>query len=511
MEYVYKTEPYDHQRAVFERTRDRAEIALYLEMGTGKSKITIDTAGWQHETGVIDGLLIIAPAGVHRNWVDVEIPRHLPDRIERFCVTWRSGKMESKSTKANLADLLTFDGLSVLSMNVEAIITKIGRSYVERFLARRRVLAVIDESIIIKTPGASRTKVAITLGKRARTRRICSGAPITQGPLDLYAQFQFLRPGILGFTSFLAFKHTFAEWDEGFNGRTGRTYQTLKCYRNQDQLLALCAPYTERITKDECLDLPPKVYERRPFAMTADQRSLYEKLREEYVAELSSMESVTVAHALTRILRLQQVASGYWPERHEGSICAACGGVGCESCDDLGMGVTLLPMRRLTTTNPRIDALRDLLEELPVERQVICWCRFRFDVEEVLAAFGADAVRYDGATGEDERATSIAKFMAGEARLFVGTPRAGGRGLTLTAASVVVFYSHDFSYEIRAQAEDRAHRIGQTRSVTYVDLIAEDTVDERLLEVVAAKRDLAALFDRDPRSWLTMIRANGPK
>lgn len=501
-QHIFKTEPYEHQRAAFYATRDEPEKAVFWEMGLGKSWLVINTAAWRYAKGAIDGLLILAPSGVHRNWIDLEVPKHLPDDVPRLAVTWRSSRMAGVAAREALDNLLAFDGLAILAMNVEAVITKVGRSYVERFLARRRVLVVVDESITIKTPGASRTKVIVALGKRAAMRRICSGAPITQGPLDLYSQFNFLRPAALGYTSFFAFKHAFAEWDEGYNGRIGRTYEVLKGYRNQDRLLGLCAPYTLRATKDECLDLPPKVYERRLFSLTGEQRSLYDSLREEYVAELSSMERIDVAHALTRILRLQQVASGYWPERHEGTICPGCQGAGCSRCDDLGMGVAVLPLRHLTASNPRIAALRDLLDELPVERQVICWCRFRFDVEEVLAAFGDAVVRYDGATNEDDRAASIERFMAGEARLFVGTPRAGGRGLTLTAASVVVFYSHDFSYEVRAQAEDRAHRIGQVRSVTYVDLVAEDTVDERLLEVVAAKKDLAALFDRDPRSWL---------
>ncbi len=499
-DFVFKTEPYGHQLTAFEATRNAREKACFWEMGLGKSWLIINTAAWQYTRGAVDALLVVAPAGVHRNWINLEIPKHLPDDVPRLCVTWRSGKMASSAAREALNDLLMFDGLTILAMNIQATITKAGRTYVERFLAKRRVLMVIDESIIIKSPGASQTKTVLALGRRAAVRRICSGAPITQGPLDLYSQFAFLRPGILGYTSFLAFKHAFAEWEEGYNGRTGRTYPILKGYRNQDKLLALCAPYTLRATKEECLDLPPKVYERRSFELAPEQRGLYDRLRDEFVAELSGLERVTVAHALTRILRLQQVTSGYWPERYEGVVCAGCGGAGCARCDDLGYGLSVLPLRRLP--NPRLDALRELLDELPPERQAIIWCRFRFDCNEITVALGDDAVRYDGATGDDVRATSIERFQKGLARWFVGTPRAGGRGLTLTAASVVIFYSHDYSFEIRAQAEDRAHRIGQTQSVTYVDLTAEDTVDERLLEVVADKRELAALFDRDPRSWL---------
>lgn len=501
-DFIFKTEPYTHQLDAFLTTRDDEEKALFWEMGLGKTWLILVSAAHQYERNVIDGLLILAPSGVHRNWTDLEIPKHLPDRIPRACVTWRSGRMASRTAIDEMNVLLAFRGLAVLAMNVEAVLTAAGRSYVEKFLKRRRTFAVVDESIVIKSPGAARTKAIVALGKRAVTRRICSGVPITQGLLDLYSQYNFLRPALLGYASFFVFKHAFASWEDGYNGRTGRSYEVLKGYKNHERLLALCAPYTLRATKEDCLDLPPKVYERALFTMTAEQGKIYAKLREEYVAELSAMENVSVAHVLTRLLRLQQITSGYWPERREGIECAACAGEGCPVCDDIGMIVRMTPMQRLTEVNPRIKALREIIDGIALDRKILIWCRFRFDVEEVLAAFRTEAVRYDGATSGDARAAAITDFMYGDTRLFVGTPRAGGRGLTLTAASVVIFYSHDFSYEVRAQAEDRAHRIGQERSVTYVDIIAEDTVDERLLEIVAAKRDLAALFDRDPRSWL---------
>lgn len=500
--FVFKTEPYAHQREAFFATRDAEMKAIFWEMGLGKSWLVINTAAWQHSAGRIDALLVFAPSGVHRNWVDLEIPKHMPDGTDHQCVTWVSGRMGSQRSQRVLQELLDAPGLAVLAVNVEAVLTRPCRVYLERFLRRRKVLAVVDESITVKSPGASRTKAIVALGRRAVSRRICSGAPITQGPLDLYSQFNFLRPGILGFTSFFVFKHAFAKWEDGYNGRTGQTFESLVGYKNQDRLLAACLPHSLRATKEECLDLPPKVYERRPFLLSAEQRTLYNRLRDEFVAEMANRE-VPVLHVLTRILRLQQVTSGFWPPEREATVCPHCSGSddGCDRCDHIGYVVVPVPLQSLP--NPRLAALSSVLEEVGEERQVLVWARFREDVNQIVSATPG-CVRYDGQVSAEDRVVALEKFVSGRARVFVGTPGAGGRGLTLTGASVVVFYSHGWSYEQRIQAEDRAHRIGQTRSVTYVNLVAEDTIDARLLEALEQKHDLAALFDRrDIRSLLT--------
>src|SRR5579864_5781428 len=437
--YIYKTEPYDHQRRAFEETCRKIIAAYFMEMGTGKTKLVIDVVAFQHEGGWVNGLLILAPGGVAGNWVYREIPVHLPDRVTRTCVVWRSGKMRSKAAVEALADLLAAPGLAILAMNIEAILTAEGEKFLQKFLAQRQVFGVIDESVIIKSPGAARTKRVLALMKRTKSRRICSGAPVTQGPFDLYAQFNALKPGLLGYTSFTAFKHRYAEWEEGFNHATRQKYPILKHYCNEDELLDKIAPYVTRANKDDCLDLPPKVYEQRPFTLVPEQRQLYDRLRDEYVAELSAMVHVTVAHALTRLLRLQQVISGHWPEIQEGIMCTICNGDGCPTCDGLGITIQVSPPRAVVNgVNPRIAALVDAIAEVDPARKVIVWCRFTRDCDDVIAALGrAECVRYDGTVPAAERSAALEKFTNGATRFFVGTPRAGGRGLTLTAASVV--------------------------------------------------------------------------
>jgi len=498
----FRTQPFAHQEDAFYKTRDEPVKAILWEMGLGKSWLAINTAAWLYKQEAINAFLIVAPNGVHRNWMDQELPKHLPIDVANKQVLWRSGKMTNANAKHAMEELIKTPYLAILAVNAEAITRAQNcRTYVQRFLERRKVLIVCDESIILKSPNAAITKAMVALGRRAKYKRICSGVPITQGPLDLYGQYQFLRDGLLGYRSFYTFKHAFADWEEKLNHNTNVKFEQLLGYKNQDKLLEACAPYTLRATKDECLDLPPKVYERRPFTLGKEQRQIYDQLRDQYVAELSAMESVPVVHALTRLLRLQQITSGFWPEQKGAILCTACEGQGCAQCDDIGYVVQTTPLRALPE-NSRLRALEAALEEIPQNRQVIIWTRFRHDVELITKMLGPDNVaQYYGGIKNDARSESLERFRNQRARYFVGTARAGGRGLTLTEASYVIYFSHDYSYETRAQSEDRAHRIGQTHSVTYIDLVAEDTVDERLMEVVANKRDLAALFDK-PRDML---------
>jgi hypothetical protein len=502
LNYKYKTTPYAHQRAAFEATRADPILAVLWEMGTGKSKLILDQAAWNFRRGSINGLLVWAPAGVHRLWNDLEVPKHLPDDVPRMTVTWVSGRMDTEAAQQLLSALLNFDGLAILTMNVEAAITKRGAAFAARFLRHRRTMAVVDESQTIKNPGAARTKRIVALGQSAAMRRIATGTPITQSPLDLFTQFNFLRPGLLGHSSFYAFKHEFALWRKARVGP--RSFEELVGYRNLDRLIARCAPYSIRATKAECLDLPPKVYTQRSFPLDPWQRATYDELRRTYVADLADQQRVSVTHVLTRLLRLQQVTSGYWPETREAMPCPDCDGHGCNSCHDVGLLIHTQPIKDLVppTENPRLRALLGLLGGLSADASTLVWCRFRYDVDLVTSALPG-ALRYDGATTQADRAEAVERFQAGDAKVLVGTPRAGGRGLTLTRASTVVYYSHDFSYETRVQSEDRAHRLGLAHSVTYVDLVAEDTVDRHLLGSVADKRDLAALFDRDdPTAFL---------
>lgn len=494
--YQYRTPPFQHQRKHFELTRDLPVYGVFWEQGTGKTKFLLDTAAWLYERGRINGVLIISDNGVHHTWIAEQLPEHFPwDRLPTLSYVWGAHSLGSKRHAAAVDALLAFPGLSFLAMNIESIITPRGSGTIQRFLTQRRVLFIQDESVNIKTPKAKRTRTSIQLGKLAPYRRIATGQPMAESPLDLYAQFAFLDRSIIGAPSFLVFKHEYAEWIP--IELHGKRFEKLRTddndepvYKNLDQLRAKIDPYCSFVFKKDCLDLPPKVYQTRHFELSLEIRRVYDQLRDEYLLELSQQELIPIALVITRHLKLAQVASGLYPL----DIPAT------EEDEDTAS--------RMDWDNARLTTLLDVVGKLPKKSKAIIWCRFRFDctniVEALEAVYGYGAVvRYDGSVKAKDREWGKKEFQTGKARFFVGTARAGGRGLTLTAASFVIFYSHDLSLERRLQAEDRAHRIGQVNKVTYINLVALRTVDESTIARYKGKRKRVTMISREQLGeWL---------
>lgn len=322
--------------------------------------------------------------------------------------------------------------------------------------------------------------------------------------MDLYSQLTFLDPSILGLTSFYAFKNRYAEWEKKLDRRSGRSYETLKSYRNLDELKARIDQHAFRVTRAECADLAPKVYQKRFFELSAEQRRVYDSLRETFQAELRSGATLTVANVLTRYLRLQQVASGYLPIL-ESVPCPLCAGAGCGPCDGTGtIEASTGRVEPISDENPRLDALQ--LELEGCRGSVIVWCRFRQDVSDAIeraTLIGRSAVRYDGSTGPEERVRAISDFQAGNATVFVGNVVAGSRGIRLDRAETIVYYSNSFSLLVRLQSEDRAEAIDRKRSTGVVDIVAEGTVDEKIVSALREKKSLADLITGDnPGAWI---------
>lgn len=470
-----KTKPYSHQLEVLKESWHEPYWGLLMDMGTGKSKVLLDTAALLYDAGRITGLLVVAPKGVYNNWPATQIPAHLPDRIERTVYLWTPADTQ-KAQKEREA-LLRERGLAVLAMNVEALSTAKGVSFAERFLASRRCLMAVDESTTIKSPSASRTKACIKLGRMADYRRILTGSPITKSPLDAYAQCQFLEPGALGSSSYFAFR---ARYSQMIDQRAGsRSFKKVVGYRNLDELTKKLGRFTSRVLKDDCLDLPPKVYLSRDVELTPEQRQAYDQMKRDAVATIEGSSSVATV-VITQLLRLHQIACGHLMTEN---------------------GVVGLP-------NRRIDALLETLAE--TQGKAIIWATYRHDLAEIeralREAYGAESVvSYHGGTSPEDRAAAVVAFQdaASPVRWFVGQPRTGGYGLTLTAARTVVYYSNSYDLEVRLQSEDRAHRIGQTGSVTYVDLIARGTVDEKIIKALREKMNVAAEVLGDGwRDWL---------
>jgi SNF2 family DNA or RNA helicase len=497
LNYVPKTRPFDHQREELEAHWGDDVRALFWEMGTGKSKLVIDTAAMLHAEDKVDALLVVAPNGVHRNWIDNELPAHLPDRIPVRALFWESKRAGTKRHAEAFRELVLHEGLAVLTMSYDAVITPRGNKAAMDFLIKRTGLLVLDESTRIKTPGAARTKRILTLGKYAPFRRILTGTPVTNGPFDVYSQIRFLEPSFWRerhLDTFATFKSYFAVIESRENHQQRRMYDHVVAYRRLDQLQEMLKGISTRVTKDDVLNLPPKLYGERLFEPTPEQARIYEQLRDEYIVWLDSGEPVTADMAITRLLRLQQILCGYLPsDDFQDPEPAGRGPWGTSPCD-------------LKEGNPRLGALMEVIEEMPAQRKGIIWARFRRDIDIIMDALtqsGERAVRYDGKVESDARAEAIRHFQEGDARFFVANPAAGGTGLTLTAATTVIYYSNDFNLENRLQSEDRAHRIGQEHPVQYIDIVAPGTVDRHIVRALRTKMNVASQITGDQlREWL---------
>ena len=477
--YTYKTQPFLHQETVLKKSWDRVSYAFFMEMGTGKSKVLIDNLAILHEKRKINGVLIVAPKGVYRNWMNQEFPKHLPERIKSNIICWTPSP--NKKQKEEFKALKVFsENLTIFLVNVEALSTTKGYTAALEFLKSHSTLMAIDESTTIKSPTATRTKSAIKLGKFAKYRRILTGSPVTKSPLDLYTQCGFLDESLLGYSSFWAFKSRYALMSQRNAAGGAHSYHHIIKYVRLDELNGKLESFSSRILKEECLDLPDKIYMKRSVELTSEQVKAYNEMKQFAVAELEN-KTMTAFSALTQMMRLHQITCGH------------------VTTDD----GTVQEIK-----SNRVKELLNLLEE--TDGKVIIWANYRYDIQSITKAletkYGKEYVAsFYGDTPVDQRDQIISDFQNKENNLtyLVANPKTGGYGLTLTASHTVVYYSNNYDLEIRLQSEDRAHRIGQKHKVTYVDLIADKTVDERIVKALRSKIDIATeVLGEDLKDWL---------
>ena len=479
--YKFKFEPFEHQKTALRYGWDRTEFGLFMEMGTGKSKVLIDNMGMLYQAGQIDFALVLAPKGVYRNWVTKEIPEHMSDDVPHRVIRWVASP--NKKQQAEMRSVKDkFDGLTIFVMNVESFSSLKGKQageWMARALGAKGLIA-IDESTTIKNHKAKRTKALIKIASGFKYRRLLTGSPITKSPMDIYSQCEFLRPGLLGYDSYYAFQGRYAVVQRKTMGQ--HAFQQIIGFRNLDELTNKIDTFSYRVLKQDCLDLPDKIYTVRYVGLTKEQRDMYNSIRQHAMVMLDNGEMSTAPAVITQMLRLQQIMSGHL------------------KTDD---GETIyFPSQRL-------DALEEIINEH--DGKAIIWSRFRHDIQSITdmlnAKFGEGcAAAYYGDTSDDERNRIVQDFQQSDRlKYFVGNPATAGYGLTLTEANLVIYYANDFNLETRSQSEDRAHRIGQKNNVTYVDLISEGTIDEKIVKSLQSKIDISAkVLGEEARTWLTL-------
>jgi SNF2 family DNA or RNA helicase len=475
--YPFKNPPFAHQAAYLHRFWEQKNIALFAEMGTGKSFMIINNAAMLYDKGHINALLIVAPKGVYRNWYRSEIPKHMPNHISYKMACWNPNPRKAERMEMD-AMMESVDDLRILIMNIEAFSTEKGQQFAKVFLRVTKAFMAVDESTTIKTPSAKRTKSIVKIGKEAAYRRIATGSPVTKSPLDLYSQCEFLSEDCLNYSSYYAFQARYAILIE--RKMPSHTFKQIVGYRHLDELKSKLDNFAFRVTKDECLDLPDKIYLRRDVELTAEQKRAYDQMKQMALAVLDE-GLVTTNNALTQLMRLHQIVCGY---------------------------VKLDDGQELALPNNRLPELMELLAES--DGKVIIWANYRRNIEDIKLAiqkeYGMTSVAtYYGDTRTEDRQQIVEDFSNPdhELRFFVGNPTTGGYGLTLVSSHTVIYYSNSFDLEKRLQSEDRAHRIGQTEKVTYIDLIAASTVDEHIVKALRNKINIAsAVLGEDLKGWL---------
>lgn len=432
----------EHQKpAVCKLIRSRVG-ALFMDMGTGKTRTTIEFAKLRQSR--IGKVVWFCPVSL-KETICYEIKKHTDsDSIYVF---------DDKTDVDNVPKAFWYIiGIESMSASARIVLTA-------NRLMTTRTFAVVDESSYIKGHNSLRTLRITYLAKNAKYRMILTGTPLSQGVVDLYAQMRFLSPEILGYRSFYSFAANHLEYSEKYPGMIIKAH-------NIGLLAHKVQPYVYQVTKDECLDLLPKLYDSRYFSMTYEQREYYEQAKWEIL--MSAPDDEIDSYVIFQLFTvLQQIISGYW--NREGKI--------------------------IEINHMRLSVLRDVLSNIPAEAKVIIWCKYRYSIRQITELLGNEAVLYYGDLSEKERNKELARFRK-DKRFLVASMACGGHGLNLTESYYTIFYENCFKYSQRIQAEDRQHRIGQTKRVTYVDLVCRNSIDERIQDALVTKGNVVEEFKR---------------
>ncbi len=511
--YQYKHDPYPHQREALRRSHHLTGYALFMDPGTGKTYVVINNTVYLFEKGVVDGLLIIAPNTVHVNWISDELPKHVPERTPWEGLIWETGRMTrqrngQKEWKPEVARFLDREPrrLVVLAMNFEAVLSQDGERFARAFLkAHRCVLAMDEADEYLASPGSKRFKRLMAFARAAAVRRPMTGTPVDESPLHAYGIMKgvnerFWVEGAPSLPTFKSFKDHIAI-TETREDSEGRQFPVITGWKNLDWLSDRMYSAAFRYRKDD-LGLPPKRFQKSFVEMNAEQWRMYNELRSQMQTFFADGRAVTTSIKLTWLLRLQQIVCGYVPPDTP-LLEVPDDWTDADAVDQILSASSELVPEPIPGRNYRLENMEWLVERNP--GPTIVWCRFTPDVDALMNRFAHCAVRFDGKATVEERLEAKARYLANEkrARLLIGNPRTGGRGLTLVNTQHVIFYSNYFAARTRTQAEDRAHRIGLQHSVLYTDLCALKTVDTYIIERLRAKKDVARAIMRDPiTEWI---------
>jgi len=472
-EFPFRLKNFRHQQDEWDRHRDNDARALLWQMRTGKTKATLDLACYRRQKGDIQAVLVIAPNGVHVNWIRRQLPQHMWETVPYIAHAWQASEAHKPEHAASLERVLSCRGeaLAVLAVNSESIIHDKPAKIIARFLRRHqgKCMLVVDESHDFRSPGSKRTKRARSLKKYCKVRRILTGTAVSNSPLAAYSQFELLENHALGFENFADFEGHYAYYVQE-RTKGGQSYDRLDHYRNLDDLQGRMARWASVVLREDVDDMPDLVMDERTVVLPEAQMKAYRTLLKEMILELEDGGEVEAIDGGARLVKLQQMLGGF--------VVDVDGQVRELVSDD---------------ENPRLQAMLD--EVRSSDGKAIVWCKYREDIRRVVRALAAEGIRcveYHGAVhSQAKRQQAIDDFNNDPSvRVFVGQPKAGGQGLDLSAADLILWYSHTFDLIERDQANERATQIGG-KTVTIKDFVTPGTVDEYILANLGEKRSVS--------------------
>lgn len=458
-----------------------------MDMGTGKTLTAILEMCRLFWLGRIDGCLIIAPKGVYMNWVERELPKHVSHQFNIRLVHWQAGAGKKHQTGVrHVTESPPPDDswLDIFVMNTEAVASKKGQRAARNFLNTHTTMMVVDESSTIKNYQAERTKVCIALGKHCKYRRILTGTPTPNSPMDVFSQFQFIDDRILG-DCWWSFRSRYAKMKDVEMGP--RKFKQIVGFQNMNELRRKVAAHSTRVLAEDCMDLPPKTYLTRDVELTPEQEELYISLRRRGIIELEEVQhtegSVTATHVLTRMRRMMEVVWGY---------------VTLDDAPEDASRVKYIPSNRMAQLFNWAGEVHGKAiiwcNCVPMLHQIVLRMRKEFGVRAVTSYYGIDT--FDNVQEFEHKGNTQLKFM-------VANPAKGGMGIELLQATQVLYFTNSFNFQDRVQSERRNYRNGQDKHVVYTDLLARGTIDEKIVKALIDKYEMGLkITGENWKEWL---------
>ena len=471
--FIFKRPPMAHQLEDIENSWNREYYALLHEQGTGKTKIVIDSACHLFRKELIDCLIVVAwPMGVHNNWIEYELEEDCS--VPYKGIAWGSN-YKTKKKSADLQNLIfdPFDGLKVMAYNIDAMRTPAGQAHILSLMKNNRCMFVIDQSACIKNHNAARTEFLIKKAKKfAPYRRILDGDPCSEGAEELFSQFYFLDPMIIGHETWTGFKQEFCI-ERALDARRSM----IVGYRDKPRLYNLIAPHSSRRLSKECVDLPERIYNRWSYELSAKENKIYQELKAKDEAYFED-EALEMDSLLIKAMRLQQISSGIFPFI-KGEL----------------EGKKVWDTKLISDYPSRLTALLKLIDQ--IEGKAIIFARFVEDIA-LLKKHIPNSVSYSGGDSQEDRKVNKKRFLEEESvRFLIGQQITVGIGHTFVNANNVIFYTNDFSLRMRTEAEKRCHRTGQKKNVQIWDICAKGGQDEKILGAFRRKRDVSSEILQD--------------